>query len=428
MKKKNYYLRALLIYCLVLALVIGAGLFVLNRFLVSYEASRPDNSVQEFMEKTGRDYWLDGVQELINAGFSEFTLTSALPADFGLDETGDITWRSAGGDDNEKLYEVRLGGAKICTLTLVPKDDVGFGMTSWLVSGSEFSMPGGSDITLAVPTGCTASINGVEVGSRYISGMDYLNIPLEHSFDISPACDEYTIRNMMGPAEVKAYDAEGVELEAVSYSATKIGFIPVPEESFCFYALEGADVTVNGQPLSADYGQSVDLGLGEDLGLVRYECDGLYAEPQISVENAESMETNIGLTYIPGAGDRFDDELADFVEGFIYAYVDFSANKNRNADANFAALAQYLDRESELYTLTANTIENIAWASTSGLEYNSISYSDLIPLGDGRYVCSIYYDISYTLAVNELDIKTGNLILIEEHNGNFCVSAMAAGV
>ena len=119
--------------------------------------------------------------------------------------------------------------------------------------------------------------------------------------------------------------------------------------------------------------------------------------------------------------------MADFIEGFIYAYVDFSANKNRSADANFAVLAQYLDRDSELYTLTANTIENIAWASTSGLEYNSISYSDLIPLGGGRYVCSIYYDISYTLGVNELDVQTGNLILIEEVNGGYCVSAMAAG-
>ena len=428
MKKKNYFLRALLIYCLVLALILGGGLVVLNRFLVSYEASRPDGSVEAYMDSHGREHWLGGLQELINAGLSEFTLATAAPEDFGLDRNGAITWRSAGGDDSSKYYEVRLGSAKICTLSLSQIEDVGFGMHSWAVTGEEFHMPGGSDITISVPTGCTASINGVEVGSGYISGMGSLELSPEHSFDSAPSCDIYTIENMLGPAEIKAFSPEGEELEARSISAAHVEFIPEARESFSFCALESAAVTVNGQPLSADYAVPVDLGLGDNLGIVRYECDGLFAQPSISVEKAEAREMNIGLSYIPGAGDDIDGALADFIEGFIYAYVDFSANKNRSADANFAVLAQYLDRDSELYTLTANTIENIAWASTSGLEYNSISYSDLIPLGDGRYVCSIYYDISYTLGVNDLDVQTGNLILIEERGGGYCVSAMAAGI
>lgn len=428
MKKKNYFLRALLIYCLILALILGAGLVVLNRFLVSYEASRPDGSVEAYMASQSREHWLDGLQELINAGFSEFTLSTAAPEDFGLDRDGNIIWRSAGGDDSTKYYDVRLGSAKICTLTLSQSESVGFGMHSWAVTGEEFQMPGGSDITISVPTGCTASINGVEVDSSYISGMGTLGLTLEHAFDTAPGCDIYIIENMLGPAEIKAFSPAGEELEARSISASEVEFIPEAKEGFSFCALENAQVMVNGQALSADYASPVDLGLGNGLGIVRYECDGLFTEPQISVDGANPYELNIGLSYIPGSGNNFDPELAEFIEGFIYAYVDFSANKNRSADANFAVLAGYLKQDSELYTLTANTIENIAWATTSGLEYNSISYSDLIPLGNGRYVCSIYYDISYTLGVNELDVQTGNLILIEEQGGGYCVSAMAAGI
>ena len=140
MKRKSYYLRALIIYIVVLALILGAALFVLNRFLIAYEATRPDNSVEAYMSERGREHWLGGLQELIDMGFSEFTLSTATPADFGIDEEGSITWRSAGGDDSVKYYDVRMGNAKICTLTLTPGEEVGFGMSRWLVSGEEYRM------------------------------------------------------------------------------------------------------------------------------------------------------------------------------------------------------------------------------------------------------------------------------------------------
>lgn len=422
MKKKNYYLRGLIIYCLVLAIILGAGLFVLNRFLVSYEASRPDNSVEAYMDSHDRQHWLDGLQQLISRGFSEFTLTSALPADFGIDETGEVTWRSAGGDEMSKTYEVRLGKAKICTLSLSPAEDVGFGMSSWKVTGEEFHMPGGSDITITVPAGCTASINGIEVGSAYAVGVETLGLETKHVFDIAPSGDKYIVEDMMGPAELKAFDPEGRELQANSISATELEFYPIPEYSFSFYTLPDAEVAVNGTVISTAYASEA----GDELLL--YECSELYTQPEISVTTAGAAtppaQLNMGTCFIPGTSPVIEGEMAEFLEGFIYAYVDFTANKNHAADANFAVMAQYLMPGSEFYTLTANSVENIAWATTSGLEYHGIDYYDLIPLGGGKYICSISYDISYTLGPDKHDIQSSHIVFIEELDGKYYVTGI----
>ncbi len=434
MKKKNIFLRSLIIYCLVLILLIGAGLFVLNRFLVSYEASRPDNAMEEFMADKDRSFWLNGLQELIDQGFNEFTKADALISDFGIDENADISWRSNVGDHESKEYDVRLGSARICTVSLSPAEDVGFGLNSWAVSSWNFNMPGGSDIIISVPNGCTVSINGVEVGSSYINGIGGIEIELEHSFDIAPAAEIYEIKGMKGPAEIKAHDSQGNELEAQSVSATEVAFLTEPSQSFSFCALPDAQVFINGVEISGEYCSPVEFNLGTyaDSAIMRYECSELYSEPEISVisggENVSALDMPIGKCYIPGAGSEIEGEMADFLEDFIYAYIDFSADKNNAAEANFATLSRYLLPGSELYNLTAKTIENIAWATTSDLEYNSISYYDLIPLGEGRYICSISYDISYTLGGRDLDVENGNLILIEEQNGKYYVAAMSAAI
>jgi len=211
-----------------------------------------------------------------------------------------------------------------------------------------------------------------------------------------------------------------------------VEFLPEPSCGFSFLALEDSQVYVNGEEITGQYCSPLDLGLEKESSILHYECDSLYGEPDIRVVHDDKLVTAItlpvGYCYIPDAREDIDDTLADFLEGFIYAYVDFSANKDHNADGNFAVLANYLLSGTELYTLTANTIDNIVWATTSNLEYNSISYFDLIPLGDDRYICSIAYDISYTLGVNELDVKDGNLILIEKHDGKYRVVAMSAAL
>lgn len=430
-KNANRFLRSLIIYCLVLIVIIGAGLFVLNRFLVSYEASRPDRAMEKFMSEKDRSFWLSGLENVVDTEFNEFTKADALLSDFGLDENAEISWRSNISEGDEMEYDVRLGSSRICRVSFVPGDDVGFGMNSWEVSGWKFSIPGGTDIRVSVPTGSTVTINGVEADSSYISGIGSMEIPLEHSFDIAPASDIYEISRMMGPAEIKAFDSLGNELNAQVISKTEVAFLPEPVSSFSFCALPGSSVYINGVEITGEYCSPLDLGLGDhSSGIMLYECTGLFSEGEISVihegESVSPFDAPFGKCFIPGASKTIDGKLAEFVEGFIYAYINFSADKDNTTEDNFAALAKYLLRSSELYTLTSKTIENITWVTTDNLVYNSIDYYDLLPLGDGKYICSISYDISYTIgASRDLNIQSGNLILIEEVDGKYYVSDMS---
>ena len=434
MKKKNVFLRSLLIYCLVLIVIVGAGLFVLNRFLVSYEASRPDNAMEEFMAERERSFWTDGLNDLIDKGFSEFTKKDASLSDFGIDENAEITWSSMPDAGDIKQFKVRLGSSHICTVSFVSGESVGFGLNDWRFSDWQFSIPGGTDISISVPVGSDVYINGVKADKSYISGISDMEVTLEHSFDIAPEAELYVIENMLGPAEITAFNEDGDELNAQSVSDAEVAFLPEPDTGFSFCALSGSQVLINGVEIGEEYCSPLELSLntGVDSPLVLYECTGLYTPCSISVlyDGQEvSPEVNgLGACYIPGASKTVEGELAEFIEGFIYAYIDFSADKNDSARANFAALSKYLLKDSEFYKLTADTIENIAWATTSGLEYNSIDYYDLVPLGNGKYICSITYDISYTLGAEDLHVESGNLILIEEIDGKYYVSDMGAAL
>ncbi|MBE7016704.1 MAG: hypothetical protein E7420_00900 [Ruminococcaceae bacterium] len=433
MKKKNIFLRSLIIYCLVLIVIIGAGLFVLNRFLVSYEASRPDNAMEDFMAAREHSFWIDGLNKLVADGFNEFTKADAALSDFGIDENAEISWSSLPDEGDMKQFVVRLGSSRICTLSFVAGEDVGFGLNDWRFADWEFYMPGGSDISISAPTGSTVHINGVQVDKSYISGLADMDVSLEHSFDIAPEAELYEIKDMMGPAEIKAFDTNGVELNAQAVSAHEVAFLPEPVGSFSFCALPDSQIYINGTEISDEYCSPVDLGLDTgDNSVMLYECSRLYSDCSIRVvhdgQEVYPIANALGMCYIPGASYTVEGELAEFIEGFIYAYVDFSADKNDSARANFAALSKYLLKDSEFYKLTADTIENIAWATTKGLQYNSIDYYDLIPLGNDKYVCSISYDISYTLGSDDLNVKSGNLIFIEKIDGQYYVSAMGAAL
>lgn len=432
MKKRSKFGIALLIYCLVLIVIIGAGLFTLRSFLVSYEASRPDNAVEAFFEEKDRSFWLDGLSDVISAELNEFTSPDAGLADFGLDPDADITWRSAaGGDDSGHIYDVKLGSAHIAQISLVPDEDVGFDMSSWRVDSCSFLSIPGSSITICVPSGCTAYVNDIPVGSEYFSGNGQTGVTLEHEFDIAPSSDIYIIEDMRGPAEIKAYDENGLELDPVGVSGSEVAFLCQPEHSVSFYAASNARVFLNGIEVTGSHASSIGENLDSSVSFLYYEFKDLYTLPEVSVTVNDApvspSQLSLGTCYFPGAQSNIDSgsRLGSFIENFIHAYVDFGANKDGAAEANFAALSTYLVSGTELYQTCYATVENIAWATTSDLVYHDTGCYDLMPLPNGDYVCHITYDVSYQFATTKRDIKADYVVLIQPVDGGFRVVAMS---
>lgn len=432
MKKRSKFLPALIIYCLVLILIIGGGLIFLNKFLTSYEASRPDNAVEAFFEEKDRSFWLDNIQSVISEGFNEFTDPEATIADLGLDPNAELSWRSAaGGDDSTLYYDVKLGSALVGRLTVTPDADVGFDMRSWKVTGWSFDPGKDTSITVCVPEGCTAYVNGVAVSDAYLSGTGKTNVTLSHDFDIAPDSNIYVIDGMRGPIEVKAYDANGVELEADGVTGSEVAFLCQPEFSTSFWAASDAHVYINGIEVSGRHVSATGSGLDESVEFLYYEFSDLYTQPEVTVtsaggESVEPVTLSLGeRCYIPGASVSIDGALESFIERFIHAYVDFGANKDHDAEGNFAVLSGYLVAGTDLYQTCASTVENIAWATTSDLVYHDIGCYDLMPLGNGDYVCHITYDVSYQFATTQRDIVADYVVLIRPEGNSYRVLAMS---
>lgn len=427
--KKHGFWRIFGIYCLCLALIIGAGLFVLYRFLVAYEASRPETALTDFFSENGKQYCIDGLNKAISDGLGDFSVTDAPLSDFGIDESGQLGWRSSGvGTEDELHYDLKLGTSTIGTVTLTRAQSVGFGMSAWNVSDCSFAPGSAQSVTVEVPSGSRLTINAIEVMDAYLTGTRSADITPVHPFDRPPMYDVYTIDSHRGTMDIRAFDEDGTELEPESVTKSKITFSCTPKHAFSFWTTENATVTVNATDITGQFSQTVGTSLGDGATLVCYCFDSLYTKPDISVtvdgESVDAVSLSLGTCYIPGASVTVNETLSTFINDFIHAYVDFAANKDRAAKANFAVLQNYLVPGTDFYDTCRATIENIEWATTSGLTYHDTGCYDCIPLPDGSYLCHITYDVSYTFVTTKRDINADYVVHIEPYGNSYRVRAM----
>lgn len=427
--KKHGFWHLLGIYCLILSLVIGIGLFILYRFLVTYEATRPETVLHTFFEKKGRDYFLENLRQTLREGYGDFSDTTADLSDFGIDENDEIVWTSSGnGEENTLLYDIKLGSVSIGTVTLIHGDATGFGMHGWYVSDCTFAPGNARNLRIELPVGASFTINGISVAEHYCTGTKTSDIAPDLSFDLAPNYAVYSIDNLRGPVDIQAFDKDGNALDPVDVSEDTIVFSAPKSHSLSFWTTANASVSVNGTDITGQYTDCIGNSFGEDALLLHYCFDALYSEPEISVtvENrpVTASSLSLGTCYIPDASAQVSEDISAFIEDFIHAYVDFAANKDRAAKANFAALQKFLIPGTDFYETCRATIENIEWATTGGLTYHDTGCYDYIPLTDGTFLCHITYHVSYTFATTKRDISADYVVRIEPCDATYRVRAM----
>ena len=425
-KKKVTFWKVLGIYCLALALILVAALAALWMVLDSYEASRPENTVAAYMESHDRDYWLSGVENYIDTEAGPFTDRDASLESFGIDPQAEITW-TRGNSENGTVWNVRFGKTVVCALTLTEGSDVGFGMNAWEV-GEEHYLPSiAAEITIGAPDGATVTVNGITVDAGYMSGRGTLQTELRHDFDLQPEGQLYQVGGLLGPVELKAFDAEGRELDPIQVSATQVHFAPVAEQSFCFLAPEDAVVTVNGFEITGTVCSDVfpNLVPGEVLC---YEAKGLFTEPDIRVtvggEEVSAAELALGQCMFPGASAQIEGELEEFLLGFTKRYVNFISNNGGTYELNFRRMAEYLAEDTEFYTRMFETMFTIKHAHTSNLTYKDMGCSDLVPLGEDRWLVRINYEAEYYFSWNFQSASSENILLLTLVDGKYKVVDM----
>lgn len=170
----------------------------------------------------------------------------------------------------------------------------------------------------------------------------------------------------------------------------------------------------------------------EDLTLphlVEYST-GLYLEePQLLIQDpaGNSYEHVDEAMFYDNCTQQQKEEISQFAEEFLLAYVRYSSNSNRNVSGNYFALEKLMVMGSTLQKRMRYAVAGLGWASSNGDELSGIEYNHYMDLGGGSYLCDLTYTVD-TLGSAGL-VTTNNklkLIIVQNPDGGYLAQAMSS--
>lgn len=436
MKKRSVFWKFLLIYCLVLLLIIAAGLAVLWKFMDSYENSRPLNTAENYVRSHDFEYWSQGAASAVGAG--KFDVRNATLEDYGVTvDINRMSCVSAGREGDRCWYTVKSAGSDIARLTLSEGGSAGFGMKLWNVDACDFMAGKAASLRVVIPERAVLSVNGVTVDSSYITDEHaQLSCEPEVSFDTAPQGTEYTVTDLRGPAELTVTDGSGKRLEPLDTDGSVVQYAPAADISVKLMVPAGSTVSANGADITGQYLEepgNILSGLAACApgSAEFYSLENLMSHPDIKVLSSDGEELLPAIKgggricYMPGADKKLPENFDAFVLNFAHAYITFSTNYGGEPMENYKKLSPYLLPDTELFGRLTDTVGNLVWAKTSGVDYNSLTAQDYIPLGDSCCICTMEYDITNHAAAGIRNISAAcELLIVRDGDGEWKVADM----
>ena len=414
------WLRFLLIWALFLLILGAVGCWTLYRYLGVYEVTRPDPTMDAFLQETDTEALISLAEENLSFHLTEFEDPLALYRSYiaAIDTSRALNYRQDASSSAEELvYTVRSGPNLLCTVILKPDgDSPGFGRHHWVVSEVR-----SAQITEILPSvtvqidsvaGQEILLNQKPVTERYLSGEPQA-IPdltkFEASLDAAPARLRYEIGPLYG--DVLVSDAFGNSI--VPEDDAGDGFVRyhtfVGLKSLSIRAPEDMEITINDVPLTSQDVTSSSYGVLEGLDLYTqnaacrtnyYHIDGLYLTPVVVAHDADGSE----VTPIAAAENSFtffhkgeaetEELMKPTAERFFNAYMDYSAHAFDMT--RFITLLNSILPQSSLYQYVYNSQEAMYWASGTATEYHDLRYENFHKINDYCFVCTVIYSADMT--------------------------------
>ena len=290
--KSDGFLRGMLIYAGILAVIMALVLVLLWCFMASYERSLQERAIEPYVSSKGYSLLYDaakGTEE------NENKLGHLFSAKI---EGRELSYSKKVGEYSsaEPVYSVYADGVPYFTVVLEVGDSVGFGMKGWRVKSvtadEVYYYTEVYTLTVLAETGMTVTVNGRTLGEKEIedSRVKYSTInPYETSLD-SVELIRYRVPDLYTvPAVVAAKD--GVSVSAAVEKEFYYVFMSAPLSSYTVTAPNNASVAVNGYLLTGDLMVSsdkypdVNAAEAENTDTpfsVTYRIDGMASEPQVA--------------------------------------------------------------------------------------------------------------------------------------------------
>ena len=349
----------LVAFTVALAFAASSVIKDVNRYLLLYENSQPDSTINSFMIDLKDNIFRSQVSELAASKPHPFQ-TNEECEQIILNELGDnLTYQRSGSASSSGtrygLYSAvnpETGYYQIGSVTLrqdtSQADNIDIGILGkmfnreslcpWFVSESEYDISAfGSMTSLEVvcPESYSVAVNGNTVGNEYIAetGIHY------------PEFEKYYAEHPNLPTKVR-YSVNGLifgSVEPVIYDNNgNVYEIPASKYEECHYW--------DGNVLNITIDDMVRLPISDEE-----------------------------LT-----------ELRSFADGFISPYLNYFGTKNVNTNAG--ALRNLIIPGCDIDNRMTEFLDGAMWIHYYSLQLNSYSFDDAFSLGDGFYAIDVSYD------------------------------------
>lgn len=420
-KQKKKFIKGLAIYsaCFIVVILIGLALFW--QYMKSYELSRPENFMNEFV-KTVDDNTIRTMMtenEKIEASEFEDINTIYDQLFFSNLKNEEYKYRKMPGQytDTSPVYIIYTDSADLCKVVLTSKGDntAKFGFNLW--QADTFSVldsvlnPKQKTLNITVPKLADVYVNDIEVSDSYVTDSSVAYSGYEdvlQPFDERPTGKRYEIPGIYLEADILVKDYKGITLELNRAGNEYVYPLVIKETlSYNITAPKEAKVYINGILLTEEYIENSEEYYAGFDNLVtytqipplnRYLVENLYSEPNIecygedglTLEKIEASDKK-NIIYHYSESEKLKADYEQYALGFAKVYINFTTNATGDIWGYFPTLNAYLIQDSVLQTRLKSAIPSLYWVMGSTLEYNYLNVTDFRPISETCFTCQMSF-------------------------------------
>lgn len=226
-------------------IAIAIGLVIFNNFLADFENTLPEKQADKFISN------MDGESsELIigstNFITNEFERTDAFKNYYQQFLMGNYSYVKASKDSTEEnpVYKIKSGDNEVARITLRQTGEMSqFGFPLYELDNVRCNEPETLSVTVTAPSNATVYVNGLIVGSSYITKSGEPEKHLEYFLgyideEDKPFTVTYTIEGFLLEPEISVKDADGNEIAADEKGEYTVG--GVKEDTVSAIALDAS--------------------------------------------------------------------------------------------------------------------------------------------------------------------------------------------
>lgn len=216
---KHPLLLGMGIYAFVFLIATAVGLSWFWGYIEAYEASRPVNAIEAYVNGLTAEDICDASRELIDG--IDHTVQSEeecrrVIADFMASDVSYVK-KSSASTDTQTVYVLRCGTQNIGTVTITATEMDSYGFYHWKVTDDSFDMSFlvGDSVRVMVPEDYVVSCNGTVLSDAYIieSGIEYETLESFYGLYELPTMVVYQAGPVLGNAEMTVTNAGGEPVE-----------------------------------------------------------------------------------------------------------------------------------------------------------------------------------------------------------------------